>query len=365
MMKNKLAALIPAALLALSLAACGQATTNTPAENPAAEATVIEEEAQQTPAAETTTEEAAPEASGAATEATAEEAASEAATEAAAAEDSVKYTNADMVLSVPSKYNDLLIVEVPENDQDGILFKVSEKASVEAAKAQGDDVEGPGWLFSIGTDKEQNINEKLCEDMSGVDVFAKDDNGTYYVKYHPTDVRFVREQYDDVEADMAQWSELNEWAATVPGTFASENAGLTLEKHSNTSLDMYFARIAHKNFADYTLSSLEHGVWGPADVDPAPHLEKLNGVTFEYADDVEAPDGEYVVFTVPEDNVRYDFFFAEPGQNLVREVREIDGESYESLYKATVPEGSPTLNEIMNEWYLDVVNNGGEAIDAH
>ena len=63
--------------------------------------------------------------------------------------------------------------------------------------------------------------------------------------------------------------------------------------------------------------------------------------------------------------VRYDFFFAEPGQNLVREVREIDGESYESLYKATVPEGSPTLNEIMNEWYLDVVNNGGEAIDAH
>ena len=61
MMKNRIATLIPAALLALSLAACGQATTNTPAESPAAEATVIEEEAQQTPAAETTTEEAAPE----------------------------------------------------------------------------------------------------------------------------------------------------------------------------------------------------------------------------------------------------------------------------------------------------------------
>ena len=36
MMKNRIATLIPAALLALSLAACGQAATNTPAENPAA-----------------------------------------------------------------------------------------------------------------------------------------------------------------------------------------------------------------------------------------------------------------------------------------------------------------------------------------
>ena len=363
MMKNRIATLIPAALLALSLAACGQAATNTPAENPAAEATVIEEETQQastaeetqqTPAAEATAEEAVPEAAEAATE-----------TAAAETEETVKYTNNDMVLSVPAKYNDLLIVDVTEDDQDGILFKVYEKASVEAAKAQGDDVEGPGWLFSIGTTDESAVHEKLCDDMSGEEVFARKEDGTYYVKYHPTDVRFVREQYEDIEEDMAQWSELNNWAATVPGTFVEENAGLTLEKHSNTVLDMYFARIAYRNFADYTLSSLEHGVWGPADVDPAPHLEKLKGVTFEYADGEEAPDGEYVVFTVPEDNVRYDFFFAEQGQNYVREVRDIDGESYENLYKANIPEGSPTMNEIMNEWYLDVVNNGGEAIDAH
>ena len=63
--------------------------------------------------------------------------------------------------------------------------------------------------------------------------------------------------------------------------------------------------------------------------------------------------------------MRYDFFFDPDGQNLVREVHEVDEDSYEVLFKANVPEGSPTLNEIMNEWYLDVVNNGGEAIDAH
>lgn len=341
MMKNKIAAIIPAGLLALSLAACGTATTNTPAESPAAEATVIEQEAEQTPAAETTAE------------------------EAAAEEETIKYTNKDMVLSVPAKYNDLLIVDVPENDENGILFKVYEKASVEAAKAQGDDVDGPGWLFDIGTENEETVHEKFCGDMSGEDVFAQKEDGTYFVMYHPTDVRFVREQYDDIDEDMEQWSELNEWAATVPGTFVEENAGLTLEKHSNTSLDINFARVKYDNFVNYTLASLEHGVWGPADVDPAPHLEKLDGITFEYADGVEAPDGEYVVFSIPEDNVRYDFFFAQDGQNYVREVIEVDGESYENLYKANVPEGSPTMNEIMNEWYLDVVNNGGEAIDAH
>lgn len=352
MMKNRIATIIPAALLVMSLAACGTASTSAPAENPAAEATVIEEQAQQTPAAEAATQKAAAEAP-------------EAATQAAAAEDVVKYTNQDMVLSVPSKYDDLLIVDVTENNESGVLFEVYEKASVEAAKAQGDDLEGPGWLFSIGTANEQMVYEKLCGDMSGEDVFAVNEGGTYYVKYHPTDVRFVREQYDDIDEDMAQWSELNEWAATVPETFVQDNAGLTLEKHSNTELDIYFARIAYQNFNGYTLSSLEHGVWGPGEADPAAHLEKLKGVTFEYADDTEAPDGEYVVFTVPEDNVRFDFFFAEEGQNYVREVREIDGETYEYLFKANVPEGSPTLNEIMNEWYLDVVNNGGEAIDAH
>ena len=373
MMKNKLAAIIPAALLAMSLAACGTSTTGAPAEKPAAETAGIEEEVQQgatteetVPAASETTAAAVESASETATEtAAAAETAAASATVAAAAEETVQYMNGEMVLSVPARYNDLLIIDTLSNDQDGILFNVSEKASVEAAQAQGEDQEGAGWLFSIGTTDESTVHDKLCEDMSGEDVFARKEDGTYFIKYHPTDVRFVRDNYEDIDEDMEQWGELNEWAATVPDTFVEENEGLIPEKHSNTSLDMYFARIAYRNDKNYTLASLEHGVWGPADVDPAPHLEKLNGITFEYADDEEAPDGEYVVFTVPEENVRYDFFFAEPGQNYVREVRDIDGEEYEILYKADVPEGSPTLNEIMNEWYLDVVNNGGEAIDAH
>lgn len=358
MMRNKIAAIIPAAMLALSLAACGTATTsNAPAENPAAETTVVEEE--------TAVEEEAVETSAAAD--TAAEAA-EAAAAAETAEDVVEYVNGNVTLPVPAKYNDLLIINVPEKDEDGVLFEVYEKASVDAAKAQGEEAEGAGWLFSIRTADEEYVHEALCRDMSGEEVFAKTEDGTYYVRNHPTDVRFVREQYEDIDEDMAQWSELNEWAATVPETLAAQNPDLTLERHTNTALDQYFARIAYKNDVKYTLASLEHGVVEPADVDSEMYIKKLaDNVTFKYADEgVEAPDGEYVVFAVPEDNVRYDFFFAEEGQNLVREVREMDGETYENLYQATVPAETSTLNQLMNGWYEYLIENGGNVIEnAH
>ena len=366
MMKNRIAAMIPAVLLAMSLAACGSASSNAPAGNPPAEE-------QQTPSAETPAEEAVGgtlAAAEAATEAPAEEAvgetsvAAEAATAAVAAEDVVQYTNKEYVLSVPTAYNDLLNVKAAEDNEDGILFEVYEQASLDAAKAEGEEEYGLGWLFSIGTTNEETLHEKQCDDMSGEDVIARNEDGTYFIQYHPTDVRIARES-DITDEDMEVWSKLNEWASTVPETFVNDN-GLILDKLSNTNLDIYLARIAYQGFTDYTLSSLEHGVWGPAAVDPAPHLEKLKDVSFENAGDIEAPDGEYVVFTVPDEKVRYDFFFDPDGQNLVREVHEFeDGDSYEVLFKANVPEGSPTINEIMNEWYLDVVNNGGEAIDAH
>ena len=49
---------------------------------------------------------------------------------------------------------------------------------------------------------------------------------------------------------------------------------------------------------------------------------------------------------------------AESGQNLVREVREIDGESYETLYRAVFTDDTASATEIMNEWYHNLVENG-------
>ena len=59
------------------------------------------------------------------------------------------YENDGLKLMIPLEYDELLITETPQDDRGARLFSVSEKASVEAAKATGMDYEGAGWLFSI------------------------------------------------------------------------------------------------------------------------------------------------------------------------------------------------------------------------
>lgn len=352
MKRNMISAILPAALLAMSLAACGTSGGNTPVENPTAETTAVPEEA-----AEAVTEAASAE------EASAEETADEAATAAPASKEDVKVKNKGYTLSVPAAYKDLLIIETPEDDENGTLFAFYEQASVDAEKAQGGDAEGAGWLFSIGTENEQQICDKLCGDMSGEDVFAVDGDGTYFVKYHPTDVRLVREEYTDIEKDMEQWTRLNEWAAAVPETFVRDNEGLTLEKHSNTDLDQYFARIAYRDDVDYTLAATQYGVLKPGDEDISSFVNRMiKGVTYSFAEIDTAPEGEYVAMEIPGDNVRYDFFFAEEGQNYIREVREVDGESYETFFEAEFADDAYTANEIMNDWYLELLDYDTQTI---
>ena len=349
-MKKRQMSVILAAVLTLSLAACGSGGQNTPAEAPAEEAPAVEAE-----------EEAAAEET--AVTAAVEETAAEAATASAQAEDVTMIENGGMKLAVPNEYADLLIIDMPKDDPDGILFKVTEKASVEAAAKQGDDADGPGWLFSIGPVSEESAKEQFCEDMSGREIFAKAQDGSYFEMYHPTDVRLVREQYDDIEKDMEQWGMLNDWAAGVGERFVADNEGLTFEKHSNTNLDIYFARIAYKNDLNYTISSLEAGTNEPGDFDASPYLSRLmNGVTYQYADveEGEEPDGEYVVFAVPEDGVRFDFFFMDGKQNYIRQVTESEGETYEVFYEAVFEDETETANGIMNEWCNALAGNTGD-----
>ena len=219
------------------------------------------------------------------------------------------YTNKGYTLTVPAKYDDLLFTTTPE--EEGVLFICSEIASIEAAQKQGMDYDGVGRLFNIQTVDEATFNQMLCNDMSGVVPFGTDGNGTYFLLIHPTDVTLVRENYDNPE-DMEIWTELNEWAATVPDTFLSDNPQLTAAKYGNTELDMYLARIAFEDGVNYTISTTEFLELEPKDVDPAPYLEKLrNNVTYEPVNE-EAPDGEYVVLNFPDDNIRFDFFFLLP-----------------------------------------------------
>ena len=169
-----------------------------------------------------------------------EEPQTEPGTPAEPASEGVLYTNGGLTLAVPADYDPLVVVETPETSEEGVLFAVTEKASREFGQQQhpGEDW-GDGWLFSIGTADEDVLHGMLAYDLSGAVPFAQGEDGTYYIFYHPTDVRFVRESYDiDPDSDdWKAWTALNEWAWTVQETFAGDN-GLTPRTFTNTAPDM-------------------------------------------------------------------------------------------------------------------------------
>ena len=276
------------------------------------------------------------------------------------------YKNGDYNLLVPLDYDELVIVDTPQDSESGVLFNVSEKASVDAAAAEGHDDWGAGWLFSVARISADELHEKLCYDMSGAYVFARDSADQYFMIYHPTDVRFFRpgDDYQNDQDGWADWAALNEWAGTVAETFLAENADLEAFTRGNSELDMYLARAAYQEGANYTLSTTEYGPMAPNGVDAAPYAERLMtgvDVTYESAEPSETPDGEYVVLSFPEENMRFDFFVGEGGNY----VREVWSDGRENLMKAVFADGTTTANGIAQEWYNTLVAaNEGDAGNA-
>ena len=265
------------------------------------------------------------------------------------AADDVTYTTGGYTLSVPAEYNDLIDVSM---SADNMLFSVSEIASIEAAKAQGVNDPGIGWLFGIGYVSEEEGHEFLCSEVPGRDIFAKDGDGNYFVFYHPTDVRMVREDYSDQES-IAQWTALNEWSYSLKDSFASDNEGLVNEKHGNTTLDSYISRLMYQDDVNFTVSTTEYGPMEANGVKPADYIAPLAAnVTFEYLNE-EAPDGEYTVLNFPDDDIRFDFFHQDGYTNYIRQVW--FQEQNEMLYKAVFEDNSLDATELMNDLYSAMV----------
>ena len=130
-----------------------------------------------------------------------------------------------ITFEIPEEIRDLVTVQTQLGSEDEIVM-VSETASRDAALAMEDeDVEYAGWLFTITKMREEDVEKLRCGGMEGMNVFAEDDD-IYYVFNHPTDVRFVREQYEDIDADMEQWNLVNEWAGTVCDEILGNNPEL-------------------------------------------------------------------------------------------------------------------------------------------
>ena len=270
------------------------------------------------------------------------------------------YENDGLKLLIPLEYEDLLLTETPQADEDGILFTVSEKASVEAAKKTSSHYDGAGWLFSIGRIDEGRRQDLLCyTDLSGTEIFAKDADGYYYVYAHPTDVRFERETVEQMYEDQEQWTMLNGWAWNdVRSSFVAENTGLSAVRQGNTDIDLYLARMAYMPGVHYTVSTTQFGPLEPeaGAFNAAPYLAKLMEGVYTPVHDEEAPDGEYVVLNFPDDRIRFDFFFMEGAKNMIRQVW---SDGYEMLYKAEFEDETVNAADVMQQWYHDLAAQKG------
>ena len=259
-----------------------------------------------------------------------------------------QYENGGFRLLIPKAYDDLLVTEIVKDRKDGVLYRVSEKASIDAAKHLSYGTRGAGWIFSIGRVDEGRRRELLCGDMSGAELFARDANGQCYVYYHPTDVRYMRENNEAMKRDQAQWTMLNEWAwSSVRTDFIRENS-LETAAYDNSEVSIAIARAAYKPGVRYTVSTTEHGPIELENFDAAPYAELLLQNAVYERTDAEVPDGEYVVLAFPDEGLRYDFFKLQDHENYVREVRP-DGT--ETLYKAIFFYGSARASAVMQDWY--------------
>lgn len=248
--------------------------------------------------------------------------------------------NGGCKLRIPAAYADLVVVETENAEIPDELFSVSEKASIEAAKALHPDyVDGAGWLFDIRKTDEAGYINTITMDMSGISVIGKDANGTYYLLGTPTDVRFEREDLSNFQPgneEYESWSALNAWAGTVGESFCAEN-GLEPIELTNTELDIYLNRLAYLGADDALFRTLDYGELPLNKLENTDYLKQLlDGVKFEwleYAEDegglTQAPDGEYYCLYLPGDDVRIDFFKADGTM-----VRVVNGWGGAQLFRA-------------------------------
>ena len=265
-----------------------------------------------------------------------------------------------IAFELPEEIRDLVTVRTDGLEADE-LVSVYETASLDAAAERGEEDTGAGWIFSISAIPEDRLRELRCGGMDGMEVFAEDED-VVYVFNHPTDVRMVRASNDEMNKGMDQWTMINEWASQeVRQEILANNPELDEEFYTNTDLDMHLAQAAYRPGTKFELRAVDYG---PDPLDPAAlgendYIEDLaEDYTYEMRDDVEEPAGEYYVLAFDDDGeeVRFDFFKTSEDGNLVREVRQIGDEEYETYYQANAKDvdEDQSVTDVMAAWCQEI-----------
>lgn len=265
-----------------------------------------------------------------------------------------------IAFELPEEIRDLVTVRTDGLEADE-LVSVYETASLDAAAERGEEDTGAGWIFSISAIPEDRLRELRCGGMDGMEVFAEDED-VVYVFNHPTDVRMVRASNDEMDKGMDQWTMINEWASQeVRQEILANNPELDEEFYTNTDLDMHLAQAAYRPGTKFELRAVDYG---PDPLDPAAlgendYIEDLaEDYTYEMRDDVEEPAGEYYVLAFNDDGeeVRFDFFKTSEDGNLVREVRQLGEEEYETYYQAHAKDvdEDQSVTDVMAAWCQEI-----------
>ena len=272
------------------------------------------------------------------------------------AEDGSVYVKDGLKLTVPDEYADLVLIGqgTPLFGGDN-LFSAREIASMESGERShpGEDW-GDGALFGIGRMSEDEVHKFLCGYLNNERVFARDAENYYYVLYRPSDVRFFRDDMENIadSPDLQLWSEMNDWAASIPEIFTELN-GLEPWNHGGSEAEMMLYRIAYQDDTFFMLNSLDYGELYPEQREPSASFAKqmLDGTSFEFCDESETPDGEYFVIDFPNDALRLDFF---KGADYVR----ADYGDYQELMRITGQEKGYCV-KVMEQWCQALQKAGG------
>ena len=251
-------------------------------------------------------------------------------------------------LRMPQEFDKLLLTET-KFQEGNRLFSVSEKASIAAAQKEYADYSGAGWLFAISKVSEAELQQMLCEDMSGRTLFARDDKGSYYIFEHPTDVRYMRETPATMQRDQEQWSHLCAWAwSSVRKDFIEDNPGLSPMTADNSNIGIYLANVSYRPDMKYSLGKKDGAALPGEGVRALPFGEKLiYGNTYEMVKGNMHPRGDYVKLSLPKENTEL-YFFRRKGENYVLEKRK---GLHNNLYKAIPVEEHAEAMTVMQEWY--------------
>jgi len=190
-------------------------------------------------------------------------------------------------------------------------------------------------------------------DMTGRELFAQDEQGSYYIFYHPTDVRYMRETPAAMKRDQEIWSSLCNWAwQDVRKNFLADNNLLSLQA-DNSAVGIYLARTIYKPAPRYSLKlpGKKKCTSNAAQATPFVNM-LLYGNTYEMIQKAPQPQGKAITLTLPREKAALDFFQAD-GATYVRERRPGLRDNY---YKSVPLEEHAEAWSVLQDWY-DTLKN--------